>query len=181
MHWWSSYGNFEPDGSGLYPLPGQVLAQYRARACLSRDDVAAHLGIGAKALYYAEYEGRGLDSISRLRQVRALLNIPHALLGLCAAPALPGWWISDYHPWPASPDGWPNVGVVVKHYRRFSKRWTQVQLAVALGIQELGVRHMENQRVGLDSISRRRALRFLLGIPPLLVGQIGRASCRERV
>lgn len=171
MMWWSSYGNFEPDQSGLYPRSGQVVAHYRERAGLSREQVAAHLSVVAKAVYYMEREGRGLDSISRLRQVGALLDIPLALLGLCSAPAGRAWWVYDYEAFPAGDDGWPDAGAVVKWYRR-AKKWTQRDLADGLGIQELGVRRME-KGAGLDSLARRRALRFLLGVPPLLLGLDG--------
>lgn len=172
VNWWSSYGNFSPDESGLYPRPGQVLAYYREHACLSRNQVAARLEVGAKAVYCMEHEGRGLDSISRLRQVGALLSIPLVLLGLCSAPAGVGWWRADYEDWPAGADGWPDAGAIVKYYRR-KKQWVQRDLADALGVQELGVRRMENTGAGLDSLSRRRALRFLLSIPPLLLGLDG--------
>jgi transcriptional regulator with XRE-family HTH domain len=168
MYWWSSYGPFEPDASGLYPQARQVLSHYRQLRCLTREQVASRLGVGAKSIYYAEHEGRGLDSISRLRGVGALLHVPSVLLGLVDPPG-PGDWWADYGPFPAGPDGWPAAGYVVKHYRR-AKRWTQQQLAAALGVEELSVRSMENKNAGLDSLARRRALRFLLGIPPALLG-----------
>lgn len=172
LPWWSSFGNFEADASGLYPQARQVVAHYRCLSSWSRDQLAARLKIGTKALYYAEHEGRGLDSVARLRQLCALLQIPHALLGLCAAPARPGWWIAEYESWPAGVDGWPDCGSVVKQYRR-SKQWTQGDLADALGIRELGVRKMEKNGSGLDLLTRRRALQFLLGVPPLLLGLDG--------
>ena len=172
VNWWSSYGNFEPDVSGLYPLPGQVIAHYRDQAGLSRAQVASRLDVGTKAVYCMEHEGRGLDSVARLRQVGALLSIPLVLLGLCSAPAGVGWWRADYEDWPAGADGWPDAGAIVKYYRR-KKQWVQRDLADALGVQELGVRRMENTGAGLDSLSRRRALRFLLSIPPLLLGLDG--------
>ncbi len=172
VNWWSSYGAFDSDVRGLYPLAGQVVTHYRTLAGLSREQVAARLGIGPKALYYAEHEGRGLDSISRLRQVGMLLHIPLALLGLCSAPVRTGWWYGEYEAFPAGSDGWPNAACVVQCHRRM-KQWTQRDLADALSIQELSVRKMENKGVGLDSLMRRRALRFLLSIPPLLLGLDG--------
>jgi transcriptional regulator with XRE-family HTH domain len=168
MHWWSSYGPFDPDASGLYPQARQVLSHYRQLRDLSREQLASRLGVGSKAVYYMEHEGRGLDSVSRLRSVGSLLHVPSALLGLCNPPS-PGEWWADYGRFPAGPDGWPAAGYVVKHYRR-AKRWTQAQLATALGVEELSVRSMENRGSGLDSLARRRALRFLLGIPPVLLG-----------
>lgn len=170
--WWNSYGDFEPDQSGQYPLPGQVLAHYRERAGLSREQVSASLGVGAKAVYYAEHEGRGLDSIARMRQVGALLHIPLALLGLCSAPAGENWWAVDYGQFLVGKDGWPDVGSVLHFYRR-RRSWTQYDLADALGISNLGVINMERKHAGLDSITRRRALRFVLGIPALLLGLDG--------
>lgn len=172
MHWWSPYGTFDADESGQYPLPGQVIAHYRQLSGLAREEVALRLGIGSKALYYAEKEGRGLDSVDRLRRLYTLLEIPPALLGLCDVPGPAGWWLDEYEPFPAGLDGWPDPGAVVKYYRR-AKQWTQAALASALGIEELMVRKMENNNSGLDSLKRRRALRFLLTVPSVLFGLNG--------
>lgn len=168
-YWWQQYGSFEPDASGWYPVPGQVVAQYRERAGWSREALATRLRIGAKALYYAEKEDRGLDSVARLRALCMLLDIPLVLFCLCAVPLGENWWVEAYGPWPAGPDGWPDTGAVVKWYRR-AKRWTQGQLAEALNIQVLAVRNMENTNTALDLLSRRRAVQFLLSIPPVLLG-----------
>lgn len=167
--WWMSYGKFLPDTSGLYPQASQVMAWYRERAGWSREQLAVAMGLGESAVYKAEYEGRGLDRVTRRRQICTLLQIPPVLLGLCAAPSGDAWWVDDYEPWPAGPDGWPHAGAVIKWYRR-AKDWTQVQLAEALGVQELTVRNMENKGLKLDSITRRRAVSFLLGVPALLLG-----------
>ncbi len=167
--WWVSYGDFEADASGLYPQPRQVVAHYRRLSGWSRDQLASQLGIGAKTVYYAEYEGRGLDSVARLRELRALLDIPSALLGLCDAPGPAGWWLAEYELWPSGADGWPDGGAVIKCYRR-AKDWTQSQLAESLGITLSAVQNMENSGSSFDSLSRRRALRFLLAIPPALLG-----------
>lgn len=168
-YWWSLYGSFEADASGLYPQACQVVAHYRHLSGFSRDRLAAQLGIKGPAQYYAEREGRGLDSLARLRTLRALLDIPPVLLGLCDTPGSAGWWLTEYENWPGASDGWPEAGAVVKTYRR-EKDWTQANLADALGITELMVRKMENSGSSLDSLTRRRALRFLLGIPPILLG-----------
>ena len=160
------------DVLGSAPKAQQVVAHYRKLRGLSWEQVAAALGIGAKAMYYAEHEGRGLDSIARLRQLSALLDIPPARLGLCIAPRRPDWWIPEYEPWPAGSDGWPQPGAVIRSYRRL-KQWIQSDLAEALGIAELAVRKMEKSNVGLDSLSRRRALCFVLAIPSLLLGLDG--------
>jgi transcriptional regulator with XRE-family HTH domain len=168
-YWWISYGKFSPDTSGLYPQACQVMTHYRERTGWTREQLAARMGVGENAVYKAEREGRGLDSLARRRQIGALLQIPHALLGLCTAPSAVDWWVQDYEPWSAGSDGWPDTGAVIKWYRR-AKDWTQVQLADAMGVQELTVRNMENKNFKLDSISRRRAVGFLLSIPPLLLG-----------
>lgn len=172
MNWWNSYGNFDADQSGQYPLAGQVIAHYREVAGLSREQVATRLDIGEKAVYYAEREGRGLDSISRLRQVGSLLHVPLALLGLCSFPLGEMWWRDEYGDLPSGSDGWPDVGSVVRYYRR-RKGWTQYDLAESLGISNLGVINMERKHAGLNSLSRRRALKFVLSIPPILLGLDG--------
>lgn len=168
-YWWSSYGKFAPDQSRLYPVPEQVLMRYRTKAGLSRKELATLLGIGEKMVYYAETKGGGLDNVSRLRELCMLLAIPHALFGLCAIPTGEAWWVKEYGTWQAGADGWPKTGAVVKWYR-LAKRWTQIQLADAMHITEREVRNMEKEHIGLDSLSRRRSLQFLLSIPPLLLG-----------
>ncbi|MEO9028980.1 MAG: transcriptional regulator, partial [Ktedonobacteraceae bacterium] len=163
-------GKFSPeDRSGWYPRPSQVIARYRERVGWSRAQLAVRMGVVEDVVHKAEREGRGLDSLARRRQVCTLLQIPPALLGLCPIPLDAGWWVHEYEPWPAGPDGWPDTGAVIKWYRR-AKEWTQVQLAESLKVQELTVRNMENRKRGLDSISRRRAVGFLLGVPSLLLG-----------
>ena len=42
------------------------------------------------------------------------------------------------------------------------KGWTQTDLAKRLGVSEVTVRLMENQNVGLDSITRRRLVASIL-------------------
>lgn len=168
-YWWHGYGQFAPDQSGCYPQPRQVLAQYRKQAGWSRQTLADRLGVCINTIFSAEQQGVGLDSLVRLRAFCSLLAIPHVLFGLCPVPFGESWWVSDYEPWPAGDDGWPNAGAVIKWYRR-AKGWTQVQFADSLGLQELMVRKMENSSFGLNSLSRRRAVGFLLSIPPLLLG-----------
>lgn len=167
-YWWNVYGHFEPDQSRYYPQPAQVLGHYRKKAGWSRAELASRLDVSIRAMHYME-QGRGLDSLTRRRQVCSLLSIPHILMGLCSQPLGENWWWSDYDPWPAGNDGWPHTGAVVKWYRR-AAGWTQVQLAEALDITVLGVGKMENKQMGLDSMQRRRALCFLLSIPPILLG-----------
>ena len=169
FYWWSGIGLFEAEANGLYPQARHVVAHYRRLSGWSRDQLAIHLKIESKAVYYAEHEGRGLDSIARLRELCALLHIPPALLGLCDAPGPAGWWLAEYDPWLSGADGWPNGRAVVKHYRR-AKSWNQSDFADALGVKLLAVQKMENSGSSLDSLTRRLALRFLLAIPPVLFG-----------
>lgn len=169
LYWWMSYGKFVPDASGQYPQASQVMAQYRECAGMSCKELAARLGMSQDAVYKAEREGRGLESIARRRQLCVVLQIPHSLLGICAASSEARWWEREYERWPEGADGWPEVGAVMRWYRR-AKDWTQMQLAEALSVQELTVRNMEKRNLGLDSITRRRAVGFLLGIPALLLG-----------
>lgn len=171
-YWWHMYGQFAPDQSGCYPQVGQVLAEYRKRAELSRQALADRLGVRANSVFYMETQEIGLDSITRLRELCRVLTIPSVLFGLCAQPEGESWWAKDYEPWPAGSDGWPNTGAVMKWYRR-AKGWTQAQLAEALGVQELTVRNMEKRNLGVDAISRRKAVGFLLGVPALLFGLDG--------
>ncbi len=167
--WWSSFGNFEADESGLYPQARCVVTHYRRLAGWSRETLASRLKIGSRAQSFAESEGRGLDSVARLRELRVLLDIPPALLGLCDAPGPAGWWLAEYEPWPSGAEGWPDSRPIVKCYRK-AMDWTQSDLAESLGITLLAVQNMENSGSSFDSLSRRRALRFLLGIPPVLLG-----------
>jgi len=167
--WWSSYGNFEADESGLYPQARCVVTHYRRLSGWSRETLADRLKIGVRAQSFAEYEGRGLDSVARLRELRELLHIPPALLGLCNAPGPAGWWLAEYEPWPSDIDGWPDGRAVVKSYRR-ARDWTQGDLAESLGLTLSAVQNMENSGSSFASLSRRRALRFLLAIPPTLLG-----------
>lgn len=176
--WWSYLGDFACDASGLYPRACQVVAAYRRISGLSRQALAEHLHLRSRMFYYTERDGCGLGSVARLRALQALLAIPPALLGLCAAPGPTGWWRTEYEPWPAGADDWPDAGAVVKFYRR-AKSWTQSDLAAALGVTELAVRNMENTGSGLDSLTRRRALRFLLAVPPLLLGLDSEHLARE--
>src|SRR5258707_4140735 len=167
--WWSSFGDFEADESGFYPQARCVVAHYRCLSGWSRETLASRLGIGVRAQSYAGREGYGLDSISRLRELRTLLEIPPALLGLCDAPGPAGWWLAEVEPWLSDAEGLPHGGPMARFYRK-AMGWTQAQLAESLDIKVLAVQNMENSGSSFDSLSRRRALRFLLAIPPGLLG-----------
>jgi len=81
---------------------------------------------------------------------------------------------------PLDDEGFPLPGLVIKHFRERmkykdshenkEKGWTQTDLAKRLGVSEVTVRLMENQNVGLDSITRRRLVASILKIPPILLG-----------
>ncbi len=121
-------------------------------------------------------------SISLRRRLVSLLTIPPVLMGLdslhVASPDTLCWWLQEGFPaFLADPYGYPNPGQVVKYYREQKKRgnpsWTQIGLGVALNISDVAVRGMENSNESLDSVSRRRALVFILGISPALLGLDG--------
>nr|BBH93199.1 hypothetical protein KTA_13980 [Thermogemmatispora argillosa] len=86
------------------------------------------------------------------------------------------WWVQlGYPSFEAGPDHLPRPGQVVRHYRRLKrrpdgKRWTQADLARALGVTERYVNLMEHHDEGFDSFSRRRFLAEILAIPPVLLG-----------
>lgn len=85
------------------------------------------------------------------------------------------WWIAMGYPdWDAAPDGFPEPGQVVAHFRRKTikingRPWTQKDLALALNITEQAVINMEKRNTGLDSLSRRKFLVGALSIPPALL------------
>jgi tetratricopeptide (TPR) repeat protein len=75
--------------------------------------------------------------------------------------------------------GFPQPGLVIKEFRRRmvysdsdgkKRRWTQEDLANALQLSKDMVALMETKNIGLDSISRRRAIAQLLKIPPVFLG-----------
>ena len=77
-------------------------------------------------------------------------------------------------------EGFPVPGLVIKYFREHMKyinaydnkerSWTQANLAKSLGVSEVTIRLMENQNIGLDSITRRRLVADILKIPPVLLG-----------
>ena len=130
-------------------------------------------------MYYLESQCRGLDDIDRRRLLCKLLSIPPQLLGIAFPVDGVGWWVREYPAFPVVGEvEWPNPGKVTRHFRK-AKGWTQSQLAEALGLTELTVRNMEKKTQGLGSLSRRRALSFLLSIPPLLLGLDAEHIVRE--
>jgi tetratricopeptide (TPR) repeat protein len=76
-------------------------------------------------------------------------------------------------------EGFPNPGQVAKFFREQTKytlsdgrvvSWTQKDFAKVLQCSEVSVRLMENNNVGLDSVTRRRLIADALKIPPILLG-----------
>lgn len=171
MRWWDCYGCFSPDVQcRVYPDVRQVVLHYRKLRGVTRAELAQRLDLTANAVCRMEQYGEGLSKISRLRQLQKLLDIPATLLGLCDPPALGEWWIAAGHAaFPAGDDGFPVPGAVVRQYRQ-CKGWKQADLADALGISELPIRQIESKNMNIDSLSRRRALQFLLNIPSVLLG-----------
>jgi hypothetical protein len=78
-------------------------------------------------------------------------------------------------------DGYPHPGEVVRWYRKQKRKrglngefipWRQEDLGEACvpNLSGESVNKMEKHNIGLDSMTRRRALVSLLGIPPALLG-----------
>src|SRR5260370_10382765 len=80
------------------------------------------------------------------------------------------WWDS-YGPFDPDPDddNFPNAGQVVRHYSKL-KKWSPAQIGEALDKSARWVQAMEHDNTVPESISRRRALATILGIPPILLG-----------
>ncbi len=179
-YWWvkEGYGLFDIGEEG-YPDPGQVIKRYRELRGMRPSDLASELGMTDVAVRTMESKKTGLDSIALRRRLIELLAIPAALMGLDGlhppATTRSCWWVEEDYPLLGKgSDGYPNPGQVVKYYRDRKKQgdnvWTQIGLGIALNISDVAVRVMENNNESLDSIARRRALVFILDIPPVLLG-----------
>lgn len=165
LYWWSSYGPFPPseDIQG-YPQAHEVFLLYYHRSRMSRQALASQLHIQEKMVYHLERYGCSLRSITRLRDLCMLLGIPALLFGLVERPREPGEWQQQGYSWPDGADGFPAPGAVIRYFRQ-SKGWHQQDLAKALSVSEVTVRHMENNNRNLDALTRRKALAFVLSIP----------------
>jgi transcriptional regulator with XRE-family HTH domain len=164
-------------GEEGYPDAGQVCRFYREQKGLKPINLAHALGITDVAVRGMENNRTGLDSLSLRRRLVSLLEIPPRLMGIDGLHVTPEhyWWISEGYPaFLAGVDEYPCPGQLVKYYREEKKQhdssWTQAGLGRALNISDVAVRGMENNNDSLDSISRRRALAFILSIPPVLLG-----------
>jgi transcriptional regulator with XRE-family HTH domain len=163
--WWDRYGPFSPSSTIQgYPEPHEVFLEYFRRSGMGRAELAKGLGVQDKMAYHIEKYGTSLNSLARLRQLCSLLAIPAVLFGLAERPEPSSCWRTLGYDWPAGDDGFPVPGQVVRHFRQ-SKDWYQRDLAKALGLSEVTVRHMENYDHNLDSLSRRQAIAFVLSMP----------------
>jgi tetratricopeptide (TPR) repeat protein len=92
---------------------------------------------------------------------------------------------SEYGPFTAQEDGWPNRGEVVRRYRKLAKM-TAAQLGELYGMQVNGIANNERwilrmekeNRVPQDE-TRRGILASILGIPPILLGLASLKSLDE--
>lgn len=176
-------------GKDGFPRPGQVIRYFRQRKqtpdgkTWTQHDLALALGKQELAIREMELRDIGLNDISHLRFLAGLLAIPPQLLGLATIPEVDRantgsvtWWVQLGVPaFDAGPDGFPRPGQVVKYFRLAKCKadgqpWTQHDLALALGKQELAISEMERKDIGLNDISRRRFLSRMLSIPPILLG-----------
>lgn len=74
-----------------------------------------------------------------------------------------------YGPFRKQEDGFPNAGEVLRYYRE-KNHLTRPQLARQLNVTVRRIQNMEHDNQVFESITRRRALATLLGIPPALLG-----------
>lgn len=76
-------------------------------------------------------------------------------------------------------DGFPNAGEVMECYRQ-KKKISRTVLAQSLHVTPRRVQSMEHNNQVFESITRRRALAEMLGIPPILFGLASRSAIRPR-
>lgn len=185
--WWHTYGLFPPeDSEEAYPTPHAVLEAYRIQAHVELVVLAQELGISEQMIRRIFHKGATLDSVARRRKMVHRLSIPPQLLGLDPlflerTTASDPWWVAEYHSFTAGDDGYPVPGQVIRWYREQKEKrlpdrrrgiWTQYDVGQVCDppLSERSVNKMEKYGIGLDSMSRRRAFAFLLGIPPALLG-----------
>jgi hypothetical protein len=194
-YWWSEYGDFPPeDERERAPSPSAVLEAYRMAGNVDIAQLAEEMHLSVQMVRRIFHQCDGLNSIKRRRRLGKRLNVPPELLGLdclhwnrqetC-------WWIDEgYHAFSMGEEGYPHPGEVVRWYRKQKKTrsldrepipWRQEDLGEAFvpSLSVESVNKMEKHCIGLDSITRRRTLVSLLGIPPALLGLD--ASKHERV
>src|SRR5579884_143052 len=82
-----------------------------------------------------------------------------------------------YGPFSIQDDGFPNAGEVVEFYRS-KKKISRAMLAQKLGVTPRRVQIMEHDNKVFESITRRRALAEMLGIPLVLFGLASSSAIR---
>ncbi len=179
--WWVILGYYPFDaGEDNFPHTGQVIKYYRNAANISQAEFAQQLHLSKNAVRCMQNYNVGLDSLSRRYQAMTLFHIPPELLGLDVqywqGQKDQSWWIQQGYPsFRLDDDGYPHAGSIIKYHRKAlqksdGKTWTQADCAEALEMTEKAVRAMENDNVGMDSLSRRRLLATMFRIPPALLG-----------
>jgi hypothetical protein len=148
-YWWSQYGDYSLGPWG-YPPILEVMPDYMQLAGKSKADIAAFCKISIHMVYRMLAKGEGLDSVKRLRQLAECCEIPLELLGLAEE----------------EPEDLESVVIS----SRVQKAWKDVDLAQSFGRKKGIINLMEHQGQSLDSLERRRILRFVLGIRPALLG-----------
>src|SRR5579859_4074445 len=195
-YWWSGYGNFPPeDERERYPLASAVLEAYRIAAKVDITKLAEEMQISGQMTRRIFHQNEGIDYIERRRLLAKRLEIPPQLLGLDSLhwkTQESCWWVDEgYHAFSMGEGeyGYPRPGEVVRWYRKQKRMrgldgdlvpWRQEDVGDACVPSLSGetVNKMERHNIGLDSMTRRRALASLLGIPPALLGLD--ASTHER-
>ncbi len=178
--WWSKYGSFSPTGESEWPHSGQVVRYYRYLKQWSQADLAKLLVCRSSTVCHVECRVL-IDSFALCRQLVTVLEIPPTLLGLDTPSRPSAWWHLEYPSLDAGSDDLPHPGQVVQFFRErrmktlpdgTQEHWSQSDLGQALDPQltREAICQMENRNASLDSITRRRALSFLLNIPPSLLG-----------
>lgn len=84
------------------------------------------------------------------------------------------YWVDNngasYGPFDTQEDGYPNAGQVLRYFRKL-RHVSAKELAEQLGdVSTRWIYIMEKENKVYESINRRSALAFILGIPPILLG-----------
>jgi transcriptional regulator with XRE-family HTH domain len=164
--WWLKFGKFPPEDLRVvtaggkrvcFPDPLAVTKHYMKLKGFTGKKLANELGVTYNAARQYLASGIRFDQYSLRRALCIVLDIPPLLLGLDEQAIQEG--LTD-----------EVLGQLVYDYRNH-KRWTQHQLGQALDpcLCKDSIALIEKGK-RLDSMQRRRALSFLLSIPPTLLG-----------
>jgi transcriptional regulator with XRE-family HTH domain len=164
--WWLKFGKFPPEDLRVvtaggkrvcFPDPLAVTKHYMKMKGFTGKKLANELGVTHSAARQYLASGVRLDQFSLRRALCTILDIPPILLGLDEQ-AIQETLTNE------------ELGQLVYDYRNH-KRWTQHQLGQALDpcLCKDSIALIEKGK-RLDSMQRRRALSFLLSIPPTLLG-----------